>query len=331
MKRFINQPNDVVDEMLEGFLLTHGSMVRRLEGARAVVRASREPGRVAVVTGGGSGHEPAFLGYVGEGMLDAVVIGDIFTSPPATAVLATIDAIDSGEGVLLLLGNYSGDLMNFGMAAEWARQKGHLVEMAVATDDVGTGLGTSQSERRGVVGEFLVWKICGAVVAEGASLDDAKALADEVNARTRSLGVALRPCTVPMLGRPTFDLADDELEWGVGHHGERGAKTIKLKPVDDVVDGLTEEILADLPLEPGDELATVVNGLGATPLCELFIAQRRLMRNLERLGLHVRRSFVGNVFTALDMAGLSVTLLHLNEELQARLEAPALTPFFIQG
>jgi dihydroxyacetone kinase-like protein len=329
MKKFINDPADVVDEMFEGFVHAHRQLVRPLQDARVLVRA-RPADKVALVTGGGSGHKPAFIGYVGEGMLDAVVVGDIFTSPPAAGVLSAIHAVNRGKGVLLLLGNYSGDVMNFEMAAEMARDEGIEVEMAIATDDVGAGFHDTPEMRRGVVGQFLIWKACGAAAEKGANLAQSKAIAERVNAGTRTMGVAIAPCTVPAAGRPTFTLADDAMEVGVGHHGEPGTSTEPLVPVDALVDRLVEQIVSDLPYRAGDEVVTLINGLGATPQLELYIALRRLARNLEERSIAIYRSLVGEYFTALEMAGFSITLLKLDDELKDLLDAPAMTPCFVQ-
>ncbi len=329
MKKFINNPGDVVDEMLEGFVQAHARQVQRLQDSRVLVRA-KPADKVALVTGGGSGHKPAFIGYVGEGMLDAVVVGDIFTSPPAAGVLSAIRAVNRGKGVLLLLGNYSGDVMNFEMAAEMAREEGIEVEMAIATDDVGAGFHDRPEMRRGVVGQFLIWKACGAAAERGATLAQTKVIAERVNASTRTMGVAIAPCTVPAAGRPTFTLADDAMEVGVGHHGEPGTSTEPLVPVDALVDRLVQEVVSDLPFQAGDEVVTLINGLGATPQLELYIAQRRLTRNLGDRSIAITRSFVGEYFTALEMAGFSITLLKLDDELKGLLDAPAATPCFVQ-
>jgi dihydroxyacetone kinase-like protein len=329
MKKFINDPADVVDEMLEGFLQAHHRTVRALDDARVLVRSSTAD-KVALVTGGGSGHKPAFIGYIGEGLLDAVAVGDIFTSPPARAVLEAIRAANRGKGVLLLLGNYAGDVMNFEIAAEMARDEGIEVDMAIATDDVGAGFHDEPEKRRGVVGQFLIWKACGAIAERGAALRETKELAERVNACTRTMGVAIGPCTVPAAGRPTFVLADDAMEVGVGHHGEPGTSTEPLVPVDAIVDRIVDQIVRDLPFRAGDEVVTLINGLGATPLLEQYIAQRRLARNLAERSITIHRSFVGEYFTALEMAGFSITLLKVDDELKSLLDAPAASPHFVQ-
>ncbi|NPV52018.1 MAG: dihydroxyacetone kinase subunit DhaK [Firmicutes bacterium] len=332
MKKFINNPDVVVDEMVEGFLYAHGDRIRKLDEARTLVRADAPvKGKVGIVTGGGSGHKPSFIGYIGKGMLDAVAVGEIFTSPPPGAVYEAIKATDGGKGVLLLLGNYAGDVMNFDMAAELARGEGIEVEQSIATDDVGSGFKDDKSKRRGVVGEFLIWKMTGAMAERGEGLSEVKRIADKVNQNTRTMGVAISPCTVPAAGRPTFTLADDEMEVGVGHHGEPGLKREELRPVDEIVDMLCAEVIPDLPFEAGDEVVTLINGLGATPQLELYIANRRLFKNVTDKGIRIYRALVGEFFTALEMAGFSITLCRLDDELKELLDAEAYTPYFTQA
>lgn len=322
MRKFINDPDLVADEMLDGYLDVHGDIVR-LAAPRVIARALPHRGKVGLVSGGGSGHKPAFIGYVRQGLLDAVVVGDVFTSPPANAVLEAIRAVDTGSGVLLLLGNYSGDVMNFTLAAQLARKEGRRVELAIATDDVGAGFRDTPDMRRGVVGQVLIWKACGAAAEEGRNLAEVTSIATTVNALTRTLGVAASGCTVPTLGVPTFALGDHELEFGVGHHGERGARTIPNASADTIVDLMFPEVLDDLPFRAGDRVVTLVNGLGATPLLELYIVHRRLRQRLDGAGIMVHRSFVGEYFTALEMAGFSITLSRVDDELAQLLDAPA--------
>ena len=329
MKKFINDPFDVVDEMLEGFLDVHKSYVKRLESARTVVRADAPvKGKVGVLTGGGSGHKPAFIGFIGKGMLDAVAVGEIFTSPPPLAVYEGAKAVNGGKGVLFLLGNYSGDVMNFGLAAETCREEGIVVEQVIATDDVGSGPKEKASNRRGVVGEFLAWKCAGAKAEAGGNLEEVKAVAEKVNRLTRTLGVALTPCTVPAKGTPTFTLAEDEMEYSVGHHGEPGTAKIKMRKADEITEMMVEEVIKDLPFKTGDEVAVLINGLGGTPALELYICYRRVRQILDQKGIQVFKPFVGQFFTALEMAGFSVTLMKLDDELKSLLIAPADTPYY---
>ncbi|MEN8584733.1 dihydroxyacetone kinase subunit DhaK [Burkholderia sp. RS01] len=329
MSRFLNDPDDAVTEMLEGFLLAHPELDRR--GASRVVTSSTPPtGRAAVVTGGGSGHKPAFIGYIGEGMFDAVVCGDVFASPPVGSVLEAIRTVNTGQGVMLLLGNYSGDVMNFEMAADMARDEGIDVEMAVATDDLGAGGNVRPDQRRGVSGQFLIWKTVGAAARQGASLAELKQLALDVNAATRTMGVSLDGCTLPGSTKPTFSLDEGQMEVGVGHHGERGRSTEPLVPVDEIVDRLIEEINQDLQLREGDRAAVVINGLGGTPLLELYIAYRRAALRLRERGIAIDVNFVGEYFTALGMHGFSITLMRLDDRTSELLREPAHTPHFTQ-
>jgi phosphoenolpyruvate---glycerone phosphotransferase subunit DhaK len=331
MKKFMNDPFDIVDEMLEGFLAVNSSCVRKLETARTVMRKDAPvEGKVGVLTGGGSGHKPAFIGFIGKGMLDAVAVGEIFSSPPPLPVYEAAKAVNGGKGVLFVLGNYAGDVMNFRLAAEMARAEGIEVEQVIATDDVASAPRDKVANRRGVVGEFLAWKIVGAKAEAGGSLQECKAIAERVNDNTRTIGVASAPCTVPAKGTPTFTLEEDELEYGVGHHGEPGTAKIKMLTVDQVTEKMVRDILEDLPFKLGDEVAVIINGLGATPQIELYVAFRKVKQILDAEGITVYRAFVGEFFTALEMAGFSVTLMKLDGELKSLLDAPADTPAFKQ-
>jgi dihydroxyacetone kinase-like protein len=329
MKKFINDPFEVVDEMLEGFLDVYGGYVRKLESARAVVRVDAPiKGKVGVVTGGGSGHKPAFIGFIGKGMLDAVAVGEIFTSPPPISVFEAARAVNGRKGVIFLLGNYSGDVMNFGLAAEMCREEGIPVVQVISTDDVGSGPKEKASNRRGVVGEFLAWKIAGAKAEAGGNLEEVRAVAEKVNQMTRTLGVALKPCTIPAKGTPTFTLAEDEMEYAVGHHGEPGTAKIKMRSADEITEMMVKEVIDDLPFQSGDEVTVLINGLGGTPQLELFICYRKVKKILEQKKIKVYKPFVGQFFTALEMAGFSVTLMKLDEELKTLLSAPADTPCY---
>jgi dihydroxyacetone kinase-like protein len=329
MKKFINDPYDVVDEMLEGFLDVHKNYVRKLNNARALVRADAPVSdKVGIVTGGGSGHKPAFIGFIGKGMLDAVAVGEIFTSPPPLACFEAAKAVNAGKGVLFLLGNYAGDVMNFKLAADMAKAEGILVEQVISTDDVASAPKEELSKRRGVVGSFFGWKIAGAKAEAGGSLEESKAAVEKVNYNTRTLGVALSPCTVPAKRSPTFTLAEDEMEYGVGHHGEAGTAKIKIMKADEITEKMTLAVIDDLPFKPGDEVAVLINGLGGTPQIELYICYRKVRKMLDEREIKVGRSYVGEFFTGLEMAGFSVTLMRLDEELKELLEAPADTPYY---
>lgn len=323
MSKFINDPMCVVDEMLEGYLSANHRFVRRANHPRALVRADAPvAGKVAIVTGGGSGHKPSFVSYLGNGLLDAVAVGEVFTSPPVPTILECIQAADAGKGVMLLLGNYSGDVMNFDMAAELATDMGHAVEQAIATDDVGAGFADEPQKRRGVSGELFIWKCCGAAAARGDSLAEVKRIAEKVNANVRTMGIAASSCIVPGAAKPNFVLAEGEIEIGVGHHGEAGIRRGEMQPVDALVDSIVAQVVDDLPFAAGDSVATLINGLGGTPQLELYIAQRRLQQTLSDRGITVFSAQVGEFFTALGMAGFSITLLRTDKELQELLQAP---------
>ena len=326
MKKFINDPYDTVDEMVEGFVQAHENTIRKIDGVRTLAcKSAPVKGKVGLVSGGGSGHKPAFIGYLGEGLLDAVAVGEIFTSPPPNACLEAAKAVDSGEGVLILLGNYAGDVMNFQLAADLAQAKGIKVLQSVSTDDVSSAPKGEEHKRRGVVGSLLCWKAAGAKAAAGGTLEECKEIADRVNSKTRTIGVALSPCTVPAKGTPTFTLADDEMEYGVGHHGEAGIEKTKLTTVDEAVDRMVQQIVEDLPFVSGNKLALMINGLGGTPQCELYLAYRKARELVEKAGMTVEISMVGEFFTGLEMGGFSVTLSQLDDETMQLLKAPANT------
>ena len=329
MKKFINDSYDVVDEMVEGFLQVHAKYVRKLDGVRTLVRQDAPvEGKVGLVSGGGSGRKPSFIGFIGRGMLDAVAAGEIFTSPPPNACFEAAKAVHSGNGMLFLLGNYAGDVMNFQMATDMARAQGIEVEQCISTDDVASAPKGQEDRRRGVVGSVLCWKVAGAKADAGGSVQECKVVVDRVNANTRTIGVALAPCTVPAKGTPTFTLADDEIEYGVGHHGEAGTEKAKMAPVDEIVERMTNEIIADLPFSSGDDVLLMINGLGGTPQIELYLAYRKARQIAEAAGLKVDISLVGEFFTGLEMAGFSVTLTHLDDELASLIKAPADTCMF---
>ena len=334
MKKLINDPFAVVDEMIDGYVTAHPDLVRRAEGGngRAVVRTNAPiAGKVGVIIGGGSGHEPAFMGYVGEGSADGCPVGNVFASPPPDPILAATRAVNGGAGVLYSYGNYSGDVMNFDMAAEMAATDGIEVRTVLVTDDVASAPKGSEDERRGIAGGFFVFKVIAARATEMASLTEVEAAARKANERTRTMGVALAACTVPAAGRPTFALEDNEMEIGLGIHGEPGMRRGPIEVSDSVVDSLLDAILADMPLAGGERVAVLVNGLGATPAMELYIMFRRVAERLKDLGVTIHRSYVGEYVTSLEMAGASVTLVHLDDELARLIDAPARTPMFVQN
>ncbi len=330
MKKLINDPYAVVDEMLEGFVGAHPRHVK-LVHPRGVVRAAGpKPGKVGVLIGGGSGHEPAFLGYVGEGGADGVAVGNVFASPSPDPILAVTRAINGGAGVLYSYGNYQGDIMNFGMAAELAGMEGISVETVLVTDDVASSSTAEVARRRGIAGDFFVFKIASAKAESMASLAEVRAAAEKANACTRTMGVALSSCTVPAAGKPIFAMGEDEMEIGLGIHGEPGARRGKIEPADAVVEAMVSRVVEDLPFTSGDEVAVLVNGLGATPVEELYLVYRRVWELLKDQGITVYRPYVGEYATSLEMAGASITLMKMNDELKRLLDAPAESPFFVQ-
>ncbi len=321
-KKLINDPFDVVDEMLEGFVAAHGGLVR-LVGERVVARLPADGAKVGLVIGGGSGHEPAFLGYVGRGLADAAAVGNIFAAPSPDTCLDAIRAASTGMGVLLVYGNYAGDILNFGIAAERAAADGIDVRTVLVTDDVASAPPTQVGRRRGIAGDIVVFKCTGAMAERGATLDDVERVARAANAATRSMGVALYPCEVPGSGRLSFELAEDEMEIGLGLHGEPGMQRGPLLSADETAGILVETILADLPERSGLDLALLVNGLGATAQLDLYILYRAARRAVEQAGNIVSRSMVGDYITSLEMAGASVTLMRLDEELRSLMDDPA--------
>ena len=323
MKKFINDVENVENEMLEGIVLAHPEYVKRLEGFNVLVRADKKTGKVALVSGGGSGHEPAHGGFVGKGMLDAAVAGSIFTSPTPDQVFEAIKAVDAGKGVLLVIKNYTGDIMNFEMAAELAEAEGIKVANVVTNDDVAVEDSLYTTGRRGVAGTVFVHKIAGAKAETGASLEEVKATAEKVIANVRTMGVALKPCTVPAAGKPGFELSEDEMELGIGIHGEPGTERKPIQTADVIVDYLMERIVKDMKPQAGDEVAVMINGSGATPPMELYILNRRVHQILADKGIKVFKTVVGDYMTSIDMAGASVTLLKLDDEMKELLAAKA--------
>lgn len=328
MKKLINDPFEFVDETIEGVLIAHSDHYRRCEGSkRALMRADGPiEGKVAIVTGGGSGHIPVFLGYVGPGLCDAVSIGNVFSSPSPDDMLAATKAAHGGAGVLHLYGNYSGDKMNFGMAAEMAEMEDIEVATVLARDDVSSAPVEEMDSRRAVAGLFFAYKTAGARAEEGAGLSEVVGVAEKATFNTRSMGVALTPCTIPAAGEPTFELGENEMELGMGIHGEPGVRRGEIMPADDVVDEMLGHILPDLPFESGNEIAVLVNSLGATPPEELYIMYRRVHQVLGEMGIEIYRSFIGEYATSLEMAGASVSLLKLDDELKRLLDADAHSP-----
>lgn len=331
MKKVINVPEQVVEEMLQGVVAAHPQYVKRVEGFDVLVRAnSPVSGKVALVSGGGSGHEPSHGGFVGRGMLDGAVAGAVFTSPTPDQVYEAVKAVDGGKGVLLIIKNYSGDVMNFEMAAEMAAADGITVDKVIVNDDVAVENSTWTIGRRGIAGTVLVHKITGAKAETGADLPEVKRVAEKVIENVRSMGMALAPCTVPAAGKPSFTLAENEVEIGMGIHGEPGTHREEIRSADETASHLLDKILADLTLTCGDEVAVLINGLGATPLMELYVVNRKVAAVLAEKGIKVAKTMVGNYMTSLEMAGFSITLLKLDAELKKLLLAPVDTPALVQ-
>jgi phosphoenolpyruvate---glycerone phosphotransferase subunit DhaK len=331
MKKMLNQPENFVPEMLEGLLKAHADQLDTAGELHAIVRtAAPISGKVGLATGGGSGHLPVFLGYVGQGMLDGCAVGDVFASPPAETMLAVTRRINAGKGVVYIYGNYYGDVMNFDMAAEMADLEDIPVKTVLVKDDVASAPPAEAGRRRGVAGMVFAFKIAGAKAEQGASLDEVVRVTEKALANIRTMGVALSPCTVPAAGKPTFTIAEDEMEIGMGIHGERGMKREKLQTADEIAGRMTLAILADLGPKPGERCAVLVNGLGATPPEELYILYRKVHELLSARGIAVHRAYVGEFATSMEMAGASLTFFRLDEELAALLDAPAHTPFFTQ-
>jgi len=332
MKKIINEPLSVVDELLKKLILAHPTSLRAAGDPRALVRADApRKGKVALATGGGSGHLPVFLGYVGKGLLDGCAVGNVFASPSAEVMLAVTQAIDGGAGVLYIYGNYSGDVMNFDMATEMAELEDIQVRTVLVADDVASASTADAARRRGVAGMVFAFKIAGACADGGATLDEVERVTRLALANTRSMGVALSSCTVPAAGVPTFTIGDDEMEIGMGIHGEPGVRRGKLEPADAIADSLFDAVSAELGLENGSRVAVIVNGLGATPAEELYILYRRVHQRLAQQGVSVYRAYVGEFATSMEMGGASLSLLKLDDELIPLLDAPAESPFFIQN
>ncbi len=332
-KKLLNRGDDAVDEMLDGILAAHPQhVVRSGEHPRAIVaRHGPRAGKVGLVIGGGSGHEPTFVGFVGKGLADAAAIGNVFASPPPDPILACTRAASGGAGVLYMYGNYAGDVMNFDMAAEMAAMDDIEVRTVVTTDDVASAPRDRRESRRGVAGNFFAFKAAGAACDRGLSLDEVERVARKANDRTFSMGVALAPCSLPQTRRPNFELGAGEMEIGMGIHGEPGVARGPLEPADAVVDAMLARIFAETDAASGDRVAVLVNGLGSTPLMELYVMNRRVRQRLDAEGLGVHATWVGNWCTSLEMAGASVTLMHLDEELTALLDHPCDCAMFRVG
>lgn len=331
MQRILNDPDHIVDDMLSGFLKAHGDIVEAAENSRVVCSVHREKSKVGVITGGGSGHKPAFIGYVGENMCDAAAVGEICTSPTAAAFLEAARCADKGQGVACLYGNYSGDNMNVKMAVRMARQIGINMKTVVANDDVASAPKDQREKRRGVAGEIFMWKCGGARAALGGNLDEVVEAAQKAIDQTRSVGIGLTPCTLPAVGHPNFEIKEGTMEVGIGHHGEPGIEVCPLENAQQMAKRMTDIVLPDYPFEAGDQVAVMVSGLGATPVMELYVLYGEIAKLLEEKNIHIYRSYVGNYFTSLDMMGATLTVMKLDEELKELLDLPVNTVGLKQG
>ncbi len=322
MKKIINDVNLVEDQMIQGLVKAYPQQLRKLDCGNVVVRTEKKQGKVALISGGGSGHEPAHAGYVGKGMLDAAVAGAVFTSPTPEPIYEGIKEIATDAGVLMIIKNYTGDVMNFEMAGEMAQMDGINVKQVVVNDDVAVKDSLYTVGRRGVAGTVFVHKIAGAKAEQ-----EVQAVAQKVIDNVRTMGMAIQPCTVPASGKPGFELTDQEMEVGIGIHGEPGTHREALRPADEIVDMLLDKILADLDYA-GHEVAVMVNGSGATPLMELYIVNNHVNDVLTQKGIKIYKTLVGNYMTSIEMAGFSISLLRLDDEMKALLDAEADTPAF---
>ncbi len=317
MQRFVNVPDQVVEDMLKGFIKAHKEIVAPTENER-VIKYKHAPvkGKVGVVTGGGSGHKPAFIGYIGKNMCDAVAVGEVFSSPTAKAFLDAFREADSGNGVACLYGNYAGDNMNVKMAMELAEEEGIVVKTVVANDDVASAPKNEPNKRRGVAGEILMWKVGGAKAALGGNVDEVIRVSQKAIDSTRSVGVGLSPCTLPAVGKPNFQIKEGTMEVGIGHHGEPGIKVMELKTAKEVAEIMVDTIIPDIPYVSGDDVVVLLSGLGATPVMELYILYDEVENILTNKGIRVHRSYVGNYFTSLDMQGATLTIMKVDDELK---------------
>jgi len=322
MKKLINDPQNVLAESLDGFAQAHADIVKLGPDRQFVQRASRKKGKVALISGGGSGHEPLHAGFVGFGMLDAACPGQVFTSPTPNQMLAAADAVDDGAGVLFIVKNYEGDVMNFDMATEMYARK---CETVITNDDVAVEDSLFTTGRRGVAGTLVVEKMTGAAAEAGADLAALKSLGDSINKRTRSMGIALTSCTVPAAGKPTFTIGEDEMEMGVGIHGEPGRRRVKLAAADDIAEQMVSAIVSDFGNQARGNVLLLVNGFGGTPLMELYLMFNAAHEVLSKRGIHISRSLVGSYVTSLDMAGCSITVTLLEDELIRWWDAPVHT------
>ena len=329
MKKIINNPANFVEESIDGLIKSHPDIYALAsDNNRVITRSKKASNKVGIVTGGGSGHLPVFTGYVGEGFLDACAIGSVFASPSVEQMVSAIKNADNGNGVLCVIGNYGGDVMNFEMACEMVEAEGIKTKKIIVADDIASASEQEKSKRRGIAGMIFVFKIAGAIAETGASLEEVFNTAAEANVNIRTLGVALSPCILPEAGKPTFQIGDNEIEIGMGIHGEPGIKREKLKPANDLVDDLYKRIIEDSKLSDNDEVAIMINSLGATPLEELYIVSKRMNENLLKSNIKITKTYVGRYATSMEMAGMSITTFKMSDNLKKNLFAESNCPFW---
>ena len=329
MKKIINNPANFVEESINGLIKSHPDIYALAkDNNRVITRANKASNKVGIVTGGGSGHLPVFTGYVGKGFLDACAIGSVFASPSVEQMVSAIKNADNGNGVLCIIGNYGGDVMNFEVACEMVETEGIKTKKVIVADDIASASEQEKSKRRGIAGMIFVFKIAGAIAETGASLEEVFNTAAEANVNIRTLGVALSPCILPEAGKPTFQIDDNEIEIGMGIHGEPGIKREKLKPANDLVDDLYKRIIEDSKLSDNDEVAIMINSLGATPLEELYIVSKRMNENLLKSNIKITKTYVGRYATSMEMAGMSITTFKMSDNLKKNLFAESNCPFW---
>ena len=329
MKKIINKPSDFVEESIEGLVKSHPEIYSFApDNKRVIARAEKASNKVGIISGGGSGHLPVFTGYVGKGLLDSCAVGSVFASPSVDQVASAIRNANNGNGVLCIIGNYGGDVMNFEMACEIVTSEGIKTKTVIVADDIASASNEEKSKRRGIAGMIFVFKVAGSIAETGASLEKTFNIASSANNNIRTLGVALSPCILPEAGKPTFEINDDEIEIGMGIHGEPGIKREKLRSADQLSDDLCKRILEDCKLNAEDQVSIMINSLGATPLEELYIISKRVHENFSKLKIKITKSYVGRYATSMEMAGMSITVFKLDSELKKYLLTPSDCPFW---
>ena len=329
MKKIINKPSDFVEESIEGLVKSHPEIYSFApDNKRVIARAEKASNKVGIISGGGSGHLPVFTGYVGKGLLDSCAVGSVFASPSVDQIASAIRNANNGNGVLCIIGNYGGDVMNFEMACEIVTSEGIKTKTVIVADDIASASNEEKSKRRGIAGMIFVFKVAGSIAETGASLEKTFNIASSANNNIRTLGVALSPCILPEAGKPTFEIKDDEIEIGMGIHGEPGIKREKLRSADQLSDDLCKRILGDYKLNAEDQVSIMINSLGATPLEELYIISKRVHENFSKLKIKITKSYVGRYATSMEMAGMSITIFKLDSELKKYLLTPSDCPFW---